>query len=671
MPDSNDGERPWILGYSASHNGAACLLHGDEVVAAIQEERLSGRKRDRLARLDESLALNYCLQAAGIDVDDLDLIVGCYFSGESMKGAQVQHQGAGGRFVSIPHHLGHAVGALVQSGFEDCTVLVVDGQGGLVDRLPAAERSNVLQSGTTFRHASAETISIYRGRGETLECLEKHAGAWMPDPSAVRANDPMPPFGSLGGMYSACAHQIFGDLNDAGKVMGLAALGRPSYPVEMFYRIDSHGVFHFSDAICREFQDTRRWPDNAEALQDLAASVQVALERAMLYLAERCRALHDSPRLCIAGGVGLNAIANERIIREQAFSETFIMPAAEDSGPAVGAAYYGLWHLGHRHGRRQVAHDAMGRRYGRETVARAVDETPCVEVVGEGDDLDRLVDELRAGKILGWFHGRSELGPRALGQRSILADPTHPDAKDRLNRRVKHREPFRPFAPLILAEAIGDWFEVPDKQPESSLMLRTWRFRKEAAEKVPAVVHHDGTGRLQTLTRAANPALHALLERFFQRTGVPILVNTSFNVMGEPIVETPEDALWSLLHTQLDLVVLEHLLVGRSAAFRSTLDLVPRLKAGRIDLQFGVDASGAYGQAPEKATILANTPWGQNAVHVDPMVPAVLRLVDGRRTAREVFARVNRELARFDERGFTEFLRHLRRTNVVSLHARS
>lgn len=669
MPDPNDGERPWILGYSASHNGAACLLHGDEVVAAIQEERLSGRKRDRLARPDESLALNYCLQAAGIGADDLDLVVGCYFSGESMKGAQVQHQGAGGRFISMPHHLGHAVGALVQSGFGDGTILVVDGQGGLVERLPDAEITNLRQSGAPFRHAPAETISIYRAQGETLECLEKHAGAWMPDPSAVRPNDPMQPFGSLGGMYSACAHQIFGDLNDAGKVMGLAALGRPTYPVEMFYHIDGNGAFHFSDAICREFQDTRRWPDNAEALQNLAASVQVALEQAMMYLAQRCRALNDSPRLCIAGGVGLNAIANERIVREQGFSEIFIMPAAEDSGPAVGAAYYGLWHLGHRHGHKQVVHDAMGRRYDRDAVARAVEETTCVEVVGEGGDLDRLVDELRAGKILGWFCGRSELGPRALGQRSILADPTHPDAKDRLNRRVKHREPFRPFAPLILAEAVGDWFEVPDKQPESPLMLRTWRFRKEAAEKVPAVVHHDGTGRLQTLTREANPALHALLERFFQRTGVPILVNTSFNVMGEPIVETPEDALWSLLHTQLDLVVLEHLLVGRTAGFLSTLDLVPRLRAERINLGFPVDDSGRSARSPDRATILTNTPWGRKEIRVDPLVPAVLRLVDGRQTARQILDRVNRELAPFDDHRFSEFLRHLRRTQVISLHA--
>lgn len=669
MTDSNNGERPWVLGYSASHNGAACLLHGDEVVAAIQEERLTGRKRDRLARLDESLALNYCLQAAGIRADDLDLVVGCYFSGESMKGAQVQRQGAGGRFLSIPHHLGHAVGALVQSGFEDCTILVVDGQGGLVDRLPDAERANVRECGVPFRHAPAETISIYRAQGETLECLEKHAGAWMPDPGAVRATDPMPPFGSLGGMYSACAHQIFGDLNDAGKVMGLAALGRPTYPVEMFYRIDGDGSFQFTDAITREFQDTRRWPDNAQALQDLAASVQVALEHAMLHLADRCMALNDNSRLCIAGGVGLNAIANERIVREQPFSETFIMPAAEDSGPAVGAAYYGLWQLGHRHRREPVVHDAMGRSYDRDSITHAVEQTPCVESVGEGDDLDRLVDELRAGKILGWFHGRSELGPRALGQRTILADPTHPDAKDRLNRRVKHREPFRPFAPLILADAVHDWFEVPDKQPQSPLMLRTWRFLPEAAQRVPAVVHHDGTGRLQTLTREANPALHALLERFFQRTGVPILVNTSFNVMGEPIVETPEDALWSLLHTQLDLVVLEHLLVGRAAGFRSPLDLVPRLRAERISLGFPVDDSGRSAPSPDRATILTSTPWGRKEIRVDPLVPAVLRLMDGRQTARQILDRVNRELAPFDDHRFSEFLRHLRRTRVISLHA--
>lgn len=669
MPEQTQGSRPWILGYSASHNGACCLLHGDEVVAAIQEERLSGRKRDRLARLDESLAFNYCLQAGGIGADDLDLVVGCYFSGESMKGAATQHQGARTRFVSIPHHLGHAVGALVQSGYEECTVLVVDGQGGLISWLPESERRNVRVSGVPFRHAPAEIISIYRARGRTLECLEKHAGTWMPDPRAVLPSDPMPPFGSLGGMYSACAHQIFGDLNDAGKVMGLAALGSRRFPAESFYRINDDGGFDFSDAITREFRDTRRWPDNADALGDLAASVQAALEAAMMHLAGRCRELNGDAPLCIAGGVGLNAIANERIIREQGFPEVFIMPAAEDSGPAVGAAYYGLWQLGGEHRQCQVVHDAMGCAYGREEIERAVASTPCVEVAGDGEALDRLVEELCRGSILGWFHGRSELGPRALGQRSILADPTHADAKDRLNLKVKHREPFRPFAPLILAEHVHDWFEVPERQPESALMLRTWRFRPEAARRVPAVVHHDGTGRLQTLTREANPRLYALLERFHERTGVPILVNTSFNVMGEPIVETPEDALWSLLHTQLDLVVLEHLLVARQPGFRSTLDLVPRLTMERMELNFGPDPEGRWPESPTGAGLVARTPWGGKTVRAEPVVAAILRLVDGKLTARQILERVNREVAPFDEGTFAGFWRYLRRAGVVTLHA--
>lgn len=660
-------DAPWVLGYSASHNGAVCLLHGANLVCAVQEERLTGVKRQRLRRLDESLAFKYCLDTAGIAVDDLSAIVGCYFSGESTAGSAVVPQGWRGQFHTISHHLGHAVGAFAQSGFEDSAILVVDGQGGRGDYLPQAEQDVAISASVPGSDRQFEIVSIYQGTGTSVRCLEKHLGDWIPKVDQLTADHPMQAFGSLGGMYSAAAHQIFGDANDAGKVMGLAALGKPSIGVDEFFSVVD-GRFVFSDKVCQRAWGTERWPANKQALQDLACSVQQALEVGLFKLVDRTVELLPSRQLCFAGGVALNCVANERIINERDFDSVFIMPAAEDSGPAIGAAFYGLWQLGFDHRREEVRHDSMGRIYTSQAIDAAIEAVPCI-VRGEGAAPEAVVDRLVDGQILGWFRGGSELGPRALGQRSMLADPRPAGAKDRLNLRVKHREAFRPFAPTILEERVGDWFELP-KQATSPTMLRAFRFRPERAGEVPAVVHYDGTGRLQTVARSANPALHALLTAFEAKTGVPILVNTSFNVMGEPIVETPEDALWCLLFTDLDAVVFEHCIVSREQAFESVMNLRPRLRSTETRLQvplagsFNLDRM-AQGQVDLKAT----TPWGDRQVPVAQALWPVLELADGSRSGYQMLESLARHpmLSGIDERWLLAILRQLRRAHVITL----
>ncbi len=546
---------PWILGISASHNGSACLLKGDEIVVAIQEERLSRFKRQRIYASDSSLAAAYCLSYAGLEPSELDLVVVC-IQGRARDASQDIRLN---RFLNvasnrtptivIPHHYGHALSAFATSGFPDAAILVVDGTGSPFADLAPEEQSVVRQN----FDAAWETISLYSGSGAAVTPLEKHLvehGAWL------RMDDTrMPEYGSLGGMFSAVAQQIFGDPMEAGKVMGLAPYGEPQIPSSHFFEITNNG-FQFKNLVPRQFGFGERWPARADQYKVLAASVQAALEDALLHQAQRLRSLCPSKNLCYAGGVALNSVANERIIRESGFENVYIMPAADDSGSAVGAAYYGLWGFTQHNSQRRLVHDACGRSYS----SASLDETG-VQSVRSQSIVSDTVELLCDGKIVGWFDGRSELGPRALGQRSILCDPRREDAKEILNRRVKRREAFRPFAPVVLLEEAEEWFEFGETTPESPFMLRICKIKPDMAQKIPAVVHVDGTGRLQTVTAEANGRFYELVRSFFEKTGVPILLNTSFNVMGQPIVETPVDAIACLASTGLDCCVFEDRIV--------------------------------------------------------------------------------------------------------------
>jgi carbamoyltransferase len=632
--------RPWVLGLSNSHNGAACLLKGDEIVAAVQEERLTRTKRQRMFGAKPSLAIAYCLEQAGIEAKDLDLVV--YSAQAKMTtvledvtlNPQLQVILQNVPVLRISHHMAHAVSAFAVSGFEDAAVLVVDGMGSPEGDLSDEERAAILAQ----VEDGSETISLYHGAGTAIRPLEKHMvekGQWM-----TWDFERMPRFGSLGGLFSALAWQIFGSHDEAGKVMGLAPYGTPEHPVEDFFRIVD-GRFEFSDAIPRRFNFLERWPNRQAEYQNLSASAQLALEEALLYLARRARELSGSSRLCYAGGVALNSVANERIMRECGFEEVYVIPAAEDSGPAIGAAYHGLWHLTGQNSRARLLHDAVGRSYSSAEIGKTLERFPAVRVSQADDVIAEAVDLLCAGKILGWFHGRSELGPRALGQRSILCDPRSPDAKAVLNSRVKHREGFRPFAPAVLLEKADEWFEL-DGMRESPYMLRICRFREDKKDQVPAVVHVDGTGRLQTLTPEANGRFYDLVKRFGEKTGVPILLNTSFNIMGEPIVETPEDALWCFLSTGIDACVLEDRVVTKEAGFRSILDLYPRITAPRYTVSNLFVDGRMNGDANAFVTFSTRTPWGRAKQIANPNVLPVLGLIDGRKTGREILEKLPR-----------------------------
>jgi len=600
-----DKNATFILGISASpHNGSACLLKGDEIVVAIQEERLIRRKRAALRGAHPSRAIEYCLEYAGIRPDDLSLIVCCVTGYAKTVDQDVLLNPIlqPGRYnipvLYIPHHFGHALSAFATSGFKESAVLVIDGAGSPVEDLTEEEKMAIKWEA---QHGF-ESISLYAASGVTVRPLEKHLlehSTWIGE-----GGGGMPAFWSLGGMYAAVAHQIFGNLLDAGKVMGLAPYGNPEIPVSEFFIIDA-GRLIFSDKVPNRFKHADRWPLRQKEYADLASSVQAALEEAVLYFVNRQYDICMSENLCYAGGVALNCIANERIIREFLFKNIYIAPAAEDSGTSIGAAYFGLWQLRKNNTGKVLLRDAVGPSYSEQQIHDAIRSTPAVELINSGDVISETVGLLCEGKIVGWFEGRSELGPRALGQRSILCDPRRPDAKEILNNRVKHREGFRPFAPVVLIESARDWFDLGDTCPESPFMLRICKFNDDKRSQVPGVVHVDGTGRLQTVALDTNGRIYQLVAKFYEKTGVPLILNTSFNVAGEPIVETPIDALKTFLSTGIDYCVLENKIVGKRKVILFETDEVPwpqRIKE-QLSEVLASAANGTRKMAAEMKTV--------------------------------------------------------------------
>jgi carbamoyltransferase len=593
--------KPWILGISTGyHNGAACLCHGDEIVVAMQEERLARRKREPIRHMRRSLAIEYCLAAANIKPDDIDLIVDCAIS-DSPPGATAPIEesmrimlGGGERLpevVQIPHHLGHALSAFYTSGFEESAVLVIDGGGSSGWQLPRDER----EVAVSFGEARHEHVSVYQATRHGITPVEKHMSA-MPYLKDING-DWMPLFESLGHMFSSVALQIFGNYLEAGKVMALAPFGRPSIPVGDFFRYDGR-KFEFSDVIPQKFKHSDRWPKRQEEYQDLAASVQNALEQGLSSILAGIIRQGASHNLCYAGGVALNSVANYKVVRNAGFRNVYVIPAAEDSGTAIGAAYYGMTKLCDARPYRRLPADSLGRRYALTEVDAAISQLPGIEVVEADDVTTKCVDLLCDGHVVGWFQGGAEFGPRALGHRSILCDPRMPDAKERLNSRVKHREAFRPFAPAILAEHAADWFVLDRPTDLTDFMLEVCPFRTPLpGPDVPAVFHVDGTGRLQTVTETNNEQFYRLIRAFYQRTGVPMIVNTSMNIMGEPIAETPRDVLWLLLFTGVDYCVIENRIVTKAQSFTSVLDLTPcRTPQGDDLLASNADSNAAPGK---------------------------------------------------------------------------
>ncbi len=577
-----------ILGLNAYHGDAAAALVVDgELVAAAEEERFNRLKH---CAGFPALSARWCLEEAGLRPADLDHVaVGrdpranagaklarvlrrppalSYLGSRARNAARlgsgdlratlaralaVPESELAARFHAVEHHQAHVASAFFVSPFEEAAILSIDGFGDFASTMLA------------------------HGRGSRFEV-------------AGRVLFPH----SLGIFYTAITQWLgFPSYGDEGKVMGLAPYGDPARFLPQMREIvrtdgdlfrlgldyfthHTHGVEMTwgdgSPAIGRIFSERLvevlglpREPraELTATHNDVAAALQARLEEVYLHVVGSLARRTGSPNLCLAGGVALNAVANGRILPETPFDELYVQPAAGDSGTAVGAAYH-VWHqqLGRPRGF-VMGHAFTGPGYGDAEIAGAL---AAAGLDGERLDDAALVrtaaERIAAGDVVGWFQGRMELGPRALGNRSIVADPRRAEMKDVLNARIKHRERFRPFAPSIRAEATAEWF---DQGYPSPFMVLVYAVQAGKRELVPAITHVDGTGRLQTVEEAANPPYYRLLAEFERLTGVPILLNTSFNE-NEPIVMTPAQAIETFAKTHMDLLVLGNYVVRRDTS---------------------------------------------------------------------------------------------------------
>ncbi|WP_326603798.1 carbamoyltransferase family protein [Streptomyces sp. NBC_01800] len=590
-----------VLGLSAYYHDSAAALIADGVpVAAAQEERFSRRRHDPAF---PARAVEYCLRESGVTLDDVSAVA--YYEDPALKFRRVLASYLGtaplgfGSFArgvpewlswkrratevvtaelaalgrgDVPavevrrHHASHAASAFLPSPYESAAVLCVDGVGEWA------------------------TTTLWHGRGSDLRQLGE-----------LRFPH------SLGLLYSAFTY-FCGFKVDSGeyKLMGLAPYGKPRYAElirERLIDIKPDGSFrldmrHFAflkgevmtgRAFERLFGGPRRNPEGpiTEREFDLAASVQEVTEEVMIRLARTARERTGEGRLCLAGGVALNCVANGRVIEEGIFDEVWIQPAAGDAGGALGAALAVAadrgaprTHLGS--GRDAMSGALLGPEYGDAEIAEYLDSRSIPYTrLDPASVADRLAKELASGKVAGWFQGRSEFGPRALGARSILGDPRDPRMQSAMNLKIKFRESFRPFAPSVLGEDAGDYFDLRQESPYMLVvagvaagqrldpptdtgaaagldLLRVPRSR------IPAVTHVDSSARVQTVSADANPAYHRLLTAFKAETGCPVLVNTSFNVRGEPIVNSPHDAYTCFMRTGIDVLAIGNFLLDKA-----------------------------------------------------------------------------------------------------------
>ena len=575
-----------ILGINAYHgNASAAILSDGQLVAAVEEERFN---RVKYAAGFPVRAILYGLKKAGITLADVDHVavprdpyarlgrklfyalrmpsfarerwkVLKKFTGirEALAAAcDADPEKLGAKFHRVEHHVAHLASAFYCSPFEQAALLSADGLGDFASSMwgtGLGPRMNILGS-IAFPH-------------------------------------------SLGLYYSAVTQYLgFLKFGDEYKVMGLGAYGDPEF-IEGFREIvRSNGTrFHlglqyfthhrtgpemswaeadkmpvlgrmYSEEMAKKFGPVRAPEAPIEQRhKNLACSLQARLEEVYLGMLRRLAEETGLKSVCLAGGVAFNCVANGKIPRSTGFENVYVHPAAGDAGLAVGAAQF-VWHqlLGNPR-RFQMEHAYWGPEFSRQEIRLAVEEARLAEngcmvrELGEPELLEKTAAMVAEGKILGWFQGRAEWGPRALGNRSIVADPRRPEMKDLLNRRIKHRESFRPFAPSILAEKTAEWFEQAHPSP---FMTMAYAVRREKRDKIPAPTHVDGTGRLQTVTPAANPRYWKLIREFERQTGVPVVLNTSFND-NEPIVCKPQEAIDCFERTQMDALVLGDFLITR------------------------------------------------------------------------------------------------------------
>lgn len=575
-----------ILGINAYHgDSAACLVADGKLVAAIEEERI--RRLKHWAGFP-SESIRFCLDYAGIELADVDHVaigrnpsahlhkkvlfslkqrpsfavikdrlanMGKVMDLEQVLAAALDYDPSRikAEFHNVEHHRAHVASSFFLSPFDRAACMTIDGFGDFVSAMAGA------------------------GEGNQVEIDD-----WVQFPH------------SLGLFYTACTQYLgFERYGDEYKVMGLAPYGEPEYTdaLKEIVRLKSKGKFElnldyfvhhskgiemqwesgspemkavYSDRWLERFGPARTKDEPLEARhKNLARSLQAVTEDVYFHMLNHLAEKRAGLPLCLAGGCAYNSVANGKIFERTPFRELHIHPAAGDAGTSVGAAFW-VWNQKLRRPREfEIEHAFWGPDYSDDQIRSSVEAAGLEhEWIDDQDRLCRTtVERIKAGDVVGWFQGRSEWGPRALGNRSIVVDPRRHDMKEILNARIKRRESFRPFAPSILEERSGDYFETAYPVP---YMLQVYKIRPEKREEIPAVTHLDGTGRLQTVSERSNPLYHRLISVFGEETGTPVVLNTSFNE-NEPVVNRPEEAIDCFKRTKMDVLVLGKAVMRKSS----------------------------------------------------------------------------------------------------------
>ncbi len=592
----------YILGISCHyHDAAACLLKDGEVIAAAEEERFTRIKHDSSFPVN---AINFCLEYARIKNSDIDYVV---FNEKPflkferiIKTIFATYPLAAGIFqesvinwmgnklwikslieekISInpdkilfcQHHISHAASSFLCSPFQEAAILTCDGVGEWGTAAIGFGKSD-------WKEAGQNDIQLFE------EIRFPH---------------------SLGLLYSAFTAFLGFEVNEGEyKVMGMAGFGEPKY-VDKIYKlikVNEDGSFrlnmeyfsfhyHTKKSFNKRFEKLFGKPRDPKAhfitsktsrydyaisptkeeieknqyYADIAASIQKVTEETLVRIANYLHKKTGQKKLCLAGGVALNCVANSKILQEAPFEEIFIQPAAGDAGGAMGAALY-VWHCLLQKQRKFVLkHAFWGKEYSETEVKSFLTENRInYEYIKDTDKfLDSVTALLVLGKVVGWFQGRFEWGPRALGNRSILADPRNEKMKDIVNIKIKFREPFRPFAPAVLSEKCEDFFEFTKSKNQYPLKFMLYTIPVRKRELIPAVTHIDGSSRVQIVDKETNPLFYRLIEKFYQITGIPLLLNTSFNLKGEPIVNTPQEAFNTFIKSDMDMLVLGNFIIKK------------------------------------------------------------------------------------------------------------
>ncbi|MGQ4389005.1 carbamoyltransferase C-terminal domain-containing protein [Streptomyces sp. SAS_270] len=565
-PQTPGRRGPVVLGLSASHDASACLFQDGRAEVAVQQERVTRRKHDGVGYLSSRAAADYCLSSAGIAADDVDVFA---FNAQPLlpgyTGLCVPSAADGfdlfdpydERVVYVSHHLAHAFSAFWGSPFDEAVVVVCDGSGGSVlgadDLLISGpELKEYLAQERQGRLPQVHVFSVYHFHQDGYRLLFRESA----DSFNVRVGS-----SSLGETYAAVSQYVFGDWQEgSGKLMGLAPWGNADAAGPSLLEPGPDGLPRFRG----DWKDHYRAPGSGKdpmACADLAARIQADLEQALVErMRHAMKLLPDCPNLAYAGGVALNSVANDRIARQSGADHFFVLPASSDAGVSLGAAAAAHFRVtGSTRRPLGEFNDYLGHPYTSEDHAAAINLFGD-RVTTEDLDLEELAGRIAAGDVVGWFQDGSEFGPRALGNRSVLADARKRSTWDFINSHIKFREDFRPLAPMVPEEVAAEYFDLDAPAPH---MLRVVPVREQYRDRLAAVTHVDGTARVQTVSRDANPRIHRLLHLVGERTGFPIMVNTSLNRRGEPMIETPRQALDMLLGTHLAAMVLGDRLVRR------------------------------------------------------------------------------------------------------------